>query len=54
MNEAFHLSISEVGDMTGSQIAALIKGREILTLKMKNNAQEGGKLPFAKYGKIKK
>lgn len=54
MNEFFHMSISQTGDMTGTQIAALIRGREVLMLKMKHGAQEGGKLPFGKYSKLKK
>lgn len=53
MNEFHHASIEQVGNMTGTQIAALIRGRELLNFKMKHDAQEGGKLPFGKYTKLK-
>lgn len=54
MSETFALSIDDVANMTGTQIAALLRGYEILKLKAQNNASEGGKLPNVKYGKLKK
>jgi len=55
MLKTFHLPIEKVAALTGTQIAGLLRGLEILNLKETTGAKEGGKIASkaVKYGKIK-
>jgi hypothetical protein len=52
MNEFFKMKITEVGDMTGTQIAGLISGKHTLDMRIKEGAKYGATLPHGTYKKI--
>jgi len=50
----FSMAIEEVADLSPTQIAALIEGMTKLNKRKTEEREVGGRLPFVKYGSIKK